>query len=93
MFNTNFIKKLDNQTLSTIHVAQIADLVERRGIRDAKLFDDCFTRVTPEDGTLADDVINFREYAAAALMEYHKIRAANRWKDEAATAPDTTDAE
>lgn len=76
MFNTNFIRKLNNDVLNAIFDTQIADLIERRRVQDAELFKECFCRATPKDGTVADNIINFSDYAAEAFREYHSLRAA-----------------
>lgn len=89
MFNTNFIRKLDVNTLNAIFNVQLEDLIERRHVQDPELFKECFSRATPEDGAVADDIINFSDYAGIAFDEYHRMRAAQNTDAE----DDTDDAD
>ncbi len=69
------LSKLDNTVLDAIFNAQLADLIERRAVKDAKLFTYCFIETAPEDDTAIDWVLHFTAYAGAAFQAYHTRRA------------------
>lgn len=79
-FTTDFLTRMDPQMQNSIIDAQIADLMDRRDVRDTALFIHCFNEAIPADDTDNENVYiieHFSEIAQAAFSIYHYLR--KRW--------------
>lgn len=78
MLTIDAIKKLDVKTQETLFRAQLAELVERRKVQDAALFEHCFIQEAPDEGNGFVDWINdFQGIAGVAFQTYHALRKKN----------------
>lgn len=78
MLTIDAIKKLDVKTQEVLFRAQLAELVERRKVRDAALFEHCFIQEAPDDGNgFVDWIDDFQDIAGVAFQTYHALRKKN----------------
>lgn len=79
MISARFLEKLDAETLIRISEAQVDELIERRNVRNLKLFKECFEAAAPADA--AARVRDFSEIASKAFDAYHTAQTEEQPED------------
>lgn len=92
MMNKEVFKRMTPEAQNELEKAQLEELIERRGVRDPKLFRSCYDAAilkAVNDGDLPEDctpatIESFNYLAELAFQDYHQQRKTAQTPDDGA---------